>query len=186
MVTRLRILRSVLVVALAVMLGGCAKPPAPSHTTPPRPPTVRIDDDGASLPQAWIYIPKMVGGELKISPEKAVLPENAGKYAALDMLLDHTIDGHRIFPKGVRVVSVKVDGKGVGSLVLSKEIRNYTGGTTEESAAVNSLVLTTIERFPKVKQVRILAEDGELETLGGGADLTIPVQPDRNMIVSAR
>ncbi|MCC6483843.1 MAG: GerMN domain-containing protein [Armatimonadetes bacterium] len=151
--------------------------PAAPRPKPPAPPAAPVERTSV------IYLPSVVNGEQKVSAEKVTLPEDAPKYEPVNKVLEAQAGGKRFYPEGTHVSSVKDDGKGHLTLVLTDQIRNFTGGTSEEAAAVNALVLTLAESYPGTKSVRIVSDSGEMETLGGAADLTIPQIPDRTMVV---
>lgn len=166
---------------ILILAAGCAQPPtsvAPRTAKPaPKPAPAPAEES------AVIYVPAVSGGELKLARTTVELPAGAGKRAAIQALLDTEAEGRRIYPAGTRVVSFASNSAGEATLTLSKEIRNFSGGSAEEAAAVNALVLTTVEAYPNTKKVRIVAEDGELESLGGHLDLTMPVEPDRRSVI---
>ena len=62
---------------------------------------------------------------------------------------------------------------------LSKEFKdNFSGGSTAEALAINS-VTATLGQFPGVKKVQFLVEGQKIDSLGGGQELTdpLPVTP---------
>lgn len=175
------------VVVMCLLVAGCSKPPPPKPVTLPAPPPGPAAPPTPPTEQMRvIYVPAVVKGEQKVRIEKIRIPKGAPPYEPVNKLLDASVDGKRVYPKGTRVFKITDDGKGHVTLLLTKQIRDYTGGTSEEAAAVNALVLTVEETYPGTKSVMIAAEDGGLETLGGASDLTIPQIPDRTMVAIPR
>ena len=167
---------------ILIFAAGCAQPP-PTSVAPRPGPSAHKPAPAPAEESAVIYVPAVSGGEMMLARKTVDLPEGAGKRAAIQALLDTESEGRRIYPAGTRVVSFASSSAGEATLTLSKEIRDYSGGSAEEVAAVNALVLTTGEAYPGTKKVRIVAEDGELESLGGHLDLTLPVEPDRRSVI---
>lgn len=169
---------------VVLLVAGCAEPPG----TPvaPRPEVTRPRPEPSSTVSAHIYLPTVSGGELRLARTKVELPAGSGKRDVIQELLEARPGGQRIFPAGTKVLSYSASSAGEATLTLSNEIRNYSGGSAEEAAAVNALVLTTAEVYPDTRTVRIKAADGELESLGGHLDLTVPLKPDRTSVVEGQ
>ena len=166
-------------VGIVILAAGC---PATTSVIPPGP-SAHKSAPAPAEESAVIYVPAVSGDELKLARKTVELPEGAGGRGAIQALLDTEAEGRRIYPAGTRVVSFASSSTGEATLTLSKEIRDYSGGSDEEAAAVNALVLTTVEAYPGTKNVRIVAEDGDIESLGGHLDLTLPVEPDRRSVI---
>lgn len=165
--------------AAAGAVAGCGKTPPPTPPAPSAPPHKAT----ANLVKGIIYIPTVVNGETRLA-ERLVTVKNKGavKREVLQTLLDAEIGVKRIFPIGSKVLSIGIDTNGTAHVDLSKEIRAFSGGSDEEAGAVNAIALT-VAHFRGVKRVKITSEGQELESLGGHIDLTIPVVPDKTMVV---
>lgn len=176
-----RCLAVAIVLALAgALVPGCRKSaaPPPQPVAPPKPQAA----PRAQQPERKVrvvYLPRF-GGETTRFRAKALtaLGPGAGPRDVLQeavRLLD--------LPKGLKVLSWKVDENGVAQVSLSKEIDSFASGTSGEAAAVNSLVLTA-GQFPGVKKVVFLREGKPMETFGGSGhlDLTEPVAPNWSLV----
>ncbi len=78
-----------------------------------------------------------------------------------------------IFPKGVKVLSVKVEGN-LAIVDFSKELTHkFIGGSTGEQMLVSALVNTMTE-FPEIERVLITVEGERIETIAGHLDTSEP------------
>jgi len=78
-----------------------------------------------------------------------------------------------IFPKGVKVRSIKVK-DGLATVDFTKELtKRFVGGSTGEEMLVGSLV-NTLTGFPEITSVLITVEGKEIETIAGHLDTSIP------------
>ena len=78
-----------------------------------------------------------------------------------------------IFPKGVKVLGVKVEGN-LATVDFSKELTHkFIGGSTGEQMLVSALVNTMTE-FPEIECVLITVEGERIETIAGHLDTSEP------------
>lgn len=78
-----------------------------------------------------------------------------------------------IFPKGVKVLGVKVEGD-LAIVDFSKELTHkFVGGSTGEQMLVSALVNTMTE-FPEIERVLITVEGQRIETIAGHLDTSEP------------
>ena len=78
-----------------------------------------------------------------------------------------------IFPKGVKVLGVKVEGN-LATVDFSKELTHkFIGGSTGEQMLVSALVNTMTE-FPEIERVLITVEGERIETIAGHLDTSEP------------
>jgi len=88
-------------------------------------------------------------------------------------------------PPGTRLRSVRIDEDGTAVADFSREIQdNFNGGARFEQVMVYSIV-NTLAQFPQVKRVRILVEGQPVESLGGHIDASVPLEPDRSMVLTS-
>ncbi len=175
--------RSALMAALAAALiaGGCAAPERQEPSATPGGGVPRPSKPAEA--RVTIFVPVLVNDEMRLEKRSVAVPaDEPGPKETLQALLDYRIAGQRMFPDGVRVLDFEVGQDGVAVVDLSPEIRLYSGGSMEESGALNALVMTAAQ-FDGVKSVRFLCDGQEMETLGGHADLTVPLLPDRRLLV---
>ncbi len=74
-------------------------------------------------------------------------------------------------PPGTRLRELFITKEGTAYVDFSKEIANQPSGSSEELAAVYSVVNTLAFNFKPIKKVFILVEGAERETLGGHVNL---------------
>lgn len=89
-----------------------------------------------------------------------------------------------LIPVGTKLLSPVEVKRGVATVNLSKEfVDNFSGGSDQEAATVNSIVQTIVTNGGgKVHSVRILVEGKKVESLGGHFPLTDPVSADPAML----
>lgn len=75
-----------------------------------------------------------------------------------------------LFPKGSKVLSVKVNG-GLAVVNLNQRAAALNLGSSGETLAVGSIV-NTLTKLPDIFRVRIVIEGNEVESLAGHVDLT--------------
>lgn len=174
-----------LLLLLSLLLAGCGGPPSDVREVPGGA-VVQGEDSQASdsaTVEATIYVPDFSRDEMAFRSRKVELPRTASAPRdILQALVDAKVDDQPLFPAGTRVMLFRVDDKGVGVVDLSPEVRKFSGSSFEEAAVVNALALTA-SQFQNVKSVLITVDGMELESLGGHLDLTVPVVPDKSLIV---
>ena len=71
---------------------------------------------------------------------------------------------------------------GTAVVNFSKELQtNFVGGSTGEEMLVGSIV-NTLTEFSEVKNVHILVEGKNIETLSGHMDLSLPISRMTNVL----
>ncbi len=88
-------------------------------------------------------------------------------------------------PEGTELGSVFLDNRGIAYIDFSSTLSDgHPGGTTAEFMTVSAIVRTLLTNFPEhIRQVQILVEGLEVETLAGHIDISRPltiVPPDLN------
>lgn len=79
------------------------------------------------------------------------------------------------FPEETALISVFVTQSGIVYLNLSRHVQDrHPGGLSAELITVSSLVNTMLFNFQEIKQVQILVEGAEIETLAGHVDCRKP------------
>lgn len=78
-------------------------------------------------------------------------------------------------PEGTEVLNVFVTKAGVAYLNVNRNIQDrHSGGLSAELATVTALVNTLLFNFKEIKQVQILVEGAEIDTLAGHLDCRKP------------
>lgn len=78
-------------------------------------------------------------------------------------------------PEGTTLLNVFISRAGIAYLNLSRHVQvRHIGGLSAELTSVASLVNTLLFNFQQVKQVQILVEGAEIETLTGHVDCRKP------------
>lgn len=107
--------------------------------------------------------------------------------AAMDALLATNKQGGlsaELIPEGTKLVSPVQVEHGTATVNLSHEfVDNFSGGSEQEAATVNSIVHTLVSNSGgKVHRVQILVEGKKVESLGGHLTLSDPVDADSAML----
>ena len=78
-------------------------------------------------------------------------------------------------PEGTTLLNVFISRAGIVYLNLSRHVQvRHVGGLSAELTSVAALVNTLLLNFPQVKQVQLLVEGAEIETLTGHVDCRKP------------
>ena len=94
----------------------------------------------------------------------------------LQLLIQPDEDARNVaIPEGTTLLDVFISRAGIAYLNLSRHIQvRHIGGLSAELTSVASLVNTLLFNFQQVKQVQILVEGAEIETLTGHVDCRKP------------
>lgn len=85
-------------------------------------------------------------------------------------------------PPGTQLRQLYIDGQGIAYVDFTAELRDrHPGGSNAELLAVYSIVDTLACNFEQIKQVKILVDGSEVDTLGGHIDLRRPLKPRLNL-----
>jgi spore germination protein GerM len=142
--------------------------PAPKLNTPvPTAPAV------SGQTEVKLYFPNEAGDSLG-SVKVSVPVEDKYTAAAKELVAGTKEPGlTAIFPKGVKVLGVKVEGN-LATVDFSKELTHkFVGGSTGEQMLVSALVNTMTE-FPEIERVLITVEGERIETIAGHLDTSEP------------
>ncbi|PID59028.1 hypothetical protein CSB45_01040 [candidate division KSB3 bacterium] len=82
---------------------------------------------------------------------------------------------NEVIPEGTTVLNVFLSKEGIAYLNLSRHVQvRHIGGLSAELTTIASFVNTLLLNFQEVKQVQILVEGAEIETLTGHVDCRKP------------
>ena len=195
----LRVLPALFLISLLVFAAGCgtqAPGGAPSSSS-----TAASSSSGSADAQAAsssaakkasdvqtltvnVYYPNEQGTKLLATPRKIETSSSKDKYtAALESLMKGPTEKGQtaIFPKKAKLLSVTMK-NGTAVVNFSKELQtNFVGGSTGEEMLVGSIV-NTLTEFSEVKNVHILVEGKNIETLSGHMDLSLPISRMTNVL----
>lgn len=195
----LRVLPALFLISLLVFAAGCgtqAPGGAPSSSS-----TAASSSSGSADAQAAsssaakkasdvqtltvnVYYPNEQGTKLLPSSRKIETGSSKDKYtAALESLMKGPTEKGQtaIFPKKAKLLSVTLK-NGTAVVNFSKELQtNFVGGSTGEEMLVGSIV-NTLTEFSEVKNVHILVEGKNIETLSGHMDLSVPISRMTNVL----
>ena len=195
-------LKKMLVLALTgvmlVMSAGCDSntdngKPAPSATESTSKPSKDNTDkpaapaasDSSSKKQEQaktlsieVYYPDDNG--MKLVPVKREIEVNPykDKYtAAVEMQMRAPKEKNLtdVFPQGVKLLSVKVEGETAIVDFDGRLSKGFVGGSTGEEMLVGSVV-NTLTNYPEIKEVRFMLDGKPIETIAGHMDLSRPVK----------
>ncbi|MBR5665336.1 MAG: GerMN domain-containing protein [Bacteroidales bacterium] len=171
-----------LMISVSMLTAGCDEE-GKSGKVPSSPATTNQQANNPVVPETpkpvssqteiKLYFPNEAGDGLQ--PVKVNVPVEDKYTQAVKELVAGTKEPGliNIFPKGVKVRSVKVSGDLV-TVDFSKELTHkFVGGSTGEQMLVSALVNTMTE-FPEIKQVLITVEGERIETIAGHLDTSEP------------
>jgi spore germination protein GerM len=159
------------------LLRGFVPAPPQTSVSPPVPPSIRTAESEVTL-----YFADGDAGTL--APEKRYARMGGGKSADAASIIAELIKGpksqslYATIPPETRLIDAFELGD---TLVLdfTHELQtNNPGGSTDELLTIYSIVNTLTENLPGVKNVQILLEGAEVDTLTGHMDLSRPLTPD--------
>lgn len=132
--------------------------------------------------QAQLYFSSL--NTKKLIPEKrliikAVLFESQAKSVIKELILGPKQSSLQpTIPPDSHLREFYIDEKGCAYLDFDAEIkRNHPGGSYAELMTIASLVKTLTANFNKIKQVKLLINGAEIETLAGHIDTRFPFSP---------
>ncbi len=139
------------------------------------------DTTKAPLEKMVIYIPAESGKGVEASSSEVEKEKHTPKEAVQTLLNEDATQKYPTFPKGTKVLDVKVV-DGVAQVNLSKEFQKATEqGTLTNELELASLV-NTLTEFKSISGVTILVEGKKLATLGS-FDLSDPLKRMEKKIV---
>jgi len=111
-----------------------------------------------------------------LHPEERKIPAGASAAEEAAEVVRELIKGSNgsllsALPAGTRLRRLFITKEGIAYVDFSREIASQPSGSSEELAAVYSVVNTLAYNFKPVKKVFILVEGAERETLGGHVNL---------------
>jgi hypothetical protein len=90
----------------------------------------------------------------------------------------------RVIPEGSTLLDLFISKDGIVYADFSSDLADKNpGGIDEEIHAVYSIVNTVTYNFPQLKQVQILINDHEVDSLNGHLDLGHPLEEDLSIVV---
>ena len=129
-----------------------------------------------------VFVPVDEEGETNVTPKKYKVNAKIEKdklNESINILIKDLVF-QKILPDGTELVNnVKVDGN-IAVINFNNEIKNFSGGSNEESQIMNSLAHTAIENGKGIKYIKILVNGEKMETLGGHFELNEPYAPEKN------
>ena len=89
-------------------------------------------------------------------------------------------------PSLTKLREVYVTGVGLSYVDLTREVvDNHPGGLTREISSIYAIVDSLTENVPSIREVQILVDGAEVETLAGHVDLSRPYEQDLSMTTLA-
>jgi germination protein M len=174
-------LLAVAFVAAVLWLGQPAPPPA---SQPPAPPVYPPGTERAALK---LYFASPDG--LSLAPEARAVLQPAATCDQMAEALRELIAGPteeglaRVLPPETTLRQVFIAEYGTVYVNFGPEIaQQHPGGAGAELLSVYSIVSTLERNFPQVREVAILVEGREPQTLAGHVDISRPLTPRADLI----
>ncbi len=160
------------------VLPGCGEVPqeAPRQTVPAATETFPAQQEATLT----VYVSDSDGMHVVPRTLKVAARDKTVKNALFQMIQLDRASQYRVLPTGLSVLGVDVK-DGTCVIDLSKEAKNFSGGTTMENLFLAMFVNTATE-FPNVKEVTFRVEGKELTKFAGHYDMTLPYKRDESLI----
>ncbi|HUU49466.1 MAG TPA: GerMN domain-containing protein [Nitrospinota bacterium] len=128
-----------------------------------------------------------IDGETLITESRQIIDESYGveraKKAIIELIKGPFEKGMQTIPKETKLRELYIDNNGLAYVDFSKEItQNYPKGVWTEVLGVYSIVNTLVFNFSEIKQVKILIEGKEAETLAGHIDIEEPFKDNISIV----
>ena len=124
--------------------------------------------------------------------EKRYIPKENNIEGQAKEIIKALADGSKTglvntLPRKTGIISVKIEGNQTAKINFdSNLIANHPGGSASEMATIYSLTNTLISNIPEVKNVKILIEGKEHESLKGHIDIRTPFSFNKELIAPAQ
>lgn len=136
------------------------------------------DERGVEDLRVKVYYPDESGLRLVEVEREIEVARDSDKYAAaVEAMMTPPTESEltEIFPKRAKLLDVNVQ-DGVATVNFDEELRkHFAGGSAGETFLVGSVV-NALTNFNEVKEVRILIDGEEIESLAGHMDLSEPLE----------
>lgn len=123
-----------------------------------------------------------------LMPEKRRIIKDKDSTGQVRELVKALLDGTKTklvntFPQETELQSVKIEGGQRAVVSFNKNlIRNHPGGSASEMATIYSLTNTLTANILAIKEVKLLVDGKELESIGGHIDTRRPFVPDKDIL----
>lgn len=123
-----------------------------------------------------------------LMPEKRRIIKDKDSAGQVRELVKALLDGPKTklvntFPQETELQSVKIEGGQRAVVSFNKNlIRNHPGGSASEMATIYSLTNTLTANILAIKEVKLLVDGKELESIGGHIDTRRPFVPDKDIL----
>lgn len=124
-------------------------------------------------------------------PEKRYIPKEKNQEGQAKEIIKALVEGSKTglvntFPIKTDIISVKIEPNQTAHVSFGQNLAaNHPGGSTSEMATIYSLTNTLIANIPVIKQVKILIEGKEQESLKGHIDIRNPFSFNKELIAPA-
>lgn len=123
-----------------------------------------------------------------LMPEKRRIMKDKDSAGQVRELVKALLDGPKTklvhtFPQKTELQSVKIEGGQRAVVSFNKNlIRNHPGGSASEMATIYSLTNTLTANILAIKEVKLLVDGKELESIGGHIDTRRPFVPNKDIL----
>ena len=123
-----------------------------------------------------------------LAPERRQIPKEKDVAGQARELVKALLDGSKIklvntFPPKTEVQNVKIADGGKAYVSFNKNlIRKHPGGSASEMATIYSLTNTLTANISAIKEVTLLVDGKELESIGGHIDTRHSFAPNKDLL----
>ena len=126
-------------------------------------------------------------GEYLVGEKREILKRGSMKEEARE-IVEELIRGSKkklipTLPPQTKVLALDIDEEGVARVSFSGALTRYhPGGSSAEIMTVYSVVNSLTINFPQIKQVKILIEGREIDSITGHLSLSKPISPNPGLV----
>jgi len=126
-------------------------------------------------------------GEYLLGEKREILKKGSIKEEAKEVVEELTRGSKKklipTLPAQTKVLALDIDERGVARVSFNGALTRYhPGGSSAEIMTVYSVVNSLVLNFPEIKQVQILIEGKEIDSITGHLSLSKPIPPNPGLV----
>ena len=126
-------------------------------------------------------------GEYLLGEKREILKKGSMKEEAKEVVEELTRGSKKklipTLPAQTKVLALDIDERGVARVSFNGALTRYhPGGSSAEIMTVYSVVNSLVLNFPEIKQVQILIEGKEIDSITGHLSLSKPIPPNPGLV----
>ncbi|MCB9480410.1 MAG: GerMN domain-containing protein [Desulfobacteraceae bacterium] len=148
---------------------------------------IEIPEKQAEGKEVFLYFANLDNSALEAEKQKIIFNSDTRKFAQsiIEALLKGPANKSLMsaLPEGTKLLSLYIQDNLIAVLDFSEEIReNHPGGSQAEILTIYSIVNTLTLNIEEIKEVKILINGNEAETLAGHIALSFPLKENLTIV----